>query len=145
MPRRLTLRPRELGKLDLYLIYDMAGTWEPAWRALQGHAVATLFANVSKTVMDQALVGWTRPLVDAIGLQPQGSLLKLPLAAKECETRSRCPLYSPKECTPTAKKMPWCYTPDGFGTDELRRLVGEAISMWREGVYLVVVTEEKKP
>jgi hypothetical protein len=141
----LTLRPRELGKLELYLIYNTAGEWESSWRALQDHEVAALFTVVTKTVMDQALVGWTKPLVDALGVQPQGALRKLPVVARECDTRTRCSLYAPNECHPTAKKMPWCYTPGGLVDDELRRLVSEAINLWREGVYVVVVTQEKKP
>lgn len=143
MPRRLKLIPKELGELQLYLIYDYDGVWEEHWRPLQGHPFTDVFTRISKEVMDHALKGWTKPLVDALGLPPAGALRRLPDASKQCARRAHCTLYIPRHCVPTSDLMPWCYEPDGIAKESDRHLAAEAISLWREGVYILVVQETK--
>ncbi len=142
MPRRLTLIPRELGKLELYLIYNEVGVWESYWRPLQDHPFTAAFTHVSKTVMEAALVGWTKPLVNILGIPPEGALRVIPEASRECENRRRCPLYIAENCRPLAKNMPWCFEPVDVGDLDARRLATEAIELWREGVYIIVVRED---
>lgn len=141
MPRRLKIDSFEMGFLELYLIYDEGGTWEPEWRALQGEEMTTLFTRVPKDTMDHALKGWTRPFITALGLSPEGCLIKLPTTARKCGTRERCSFFDKKLCFPTAKKMPWCFVPDGIEGEERIRLASEVIKFWREGVYVVLVKE----
>jgi len=135
VPRRLQIPSAEMGTLQLYLIYEYAGCWEDEWAPMQG--VLDL-PSVSKEVMDHALHGWTRPLVDALGPPPKGRLLLLPRSARECAQRATCPSYDLKRCGALLKKMPWCFEPDGV---EAKLLVTEVISLWREEVYVVVVLE----
>ncbi len=142
MPRRLKLCPVELGDIELQLVYSYGGEWEPEWRALQGSLIAGLFTHVSKAVMDHALQGWTSPLVKALGLSPEGALHKLPKVMRQCWSRPNCP-HSGTYCTPLDKKMPWCFTPDGIEDEEMRQLAHEAIRLWREKVYIIVVTEDE--
>lgn len=137
MPRRLQIPSREMGTLQLYLIYSQAGLWEEQWAPLQ--RVLDLPA-VSKEVMDHALHGWTKPLVDALGPPPKGKLLLLPRSARDCAQRARCPSFDTKRCGLLLKKMPWCFEPDGL---EEKNLVSEVISLWREEVYVVVVLEDE--
>lgn len=141
MARELTLPTRELGDLQLLLIYAKAGVWEAAWRPIQQLPIAESFTVTTKAVMDHALRGWTSPLVKALGIPPDGAIRKLPSASRECHVRTECPMYHRAECTPTHKKMPWCFQPGGLATDEERRLAADAIQKWRAGVYLVVVDE----
>ncbi len=142
MPRRLKLIPRELGELQLYLIYAKGGDWEQAWKPLQGHPVGGLFTKTTKIVLDHALAGWSRPLVDALGIPPQGALRKLPEAQRQCVHRAKCSLYIARDCVPAAAKMPWCFQPSGMADEKIQQLVADAIRLWREGVYIVVVSEE---
>lgn len=140
MSRRLTLNTREMGKLDLYLILDTAGTWEPEWRALQGHAVANMLTKVSHDTIEHAILGYSRPLVKALGLFPLGMIHKMP--SRECANAKSCTLYIPRNCLSTAKGMPSCFEPDGLGLDSSVRALGaELIRLWREKVYVVVVEE----
>ena len=135
MPRRLQIPSLEMGVLQLYLIYKEAGQWEQEWRPVQGVLELPV---VSKEVMDHALHGWTRPLVDALGPPPQGRLLLLPRAARECAYKTRCRSYNAKRCGLLLKKMPWCFEPAEL---ESKLLVAEIIKLWREEVYVLVVEE----
>lgn len=141
MPRRLKLDTFEMGPLELFLIYDEGGTWEREWHPLQGEDMTTLFTSVTKETMDHALNGWSKPLVSMLGLSPDGCLIKLPPRSKECGERHKCVYFDKKLCFPTAKKMPWCFVPDGVQGAERLQLSAEVIKYWREGVYVVVVKE----
>lgn len=139
MPRRLKILAPEMGgTLELYLIYSYGGVWEEEWRLLQKVVQLDLPA-VSKEVMDQALVGWTRPLVNALGPEPKGKLRLLPRVTRECANRDTCPLFDRAQCGSLLKRMPWCFEPDGL---EEKALAAEVIKMWRDEVYVVVVQED---
>ncbi len=135
MPRRLTLQTAEMGQLELYLIYNEGGVWEAQWRGFQG---VWDVPSVSKEVMDHALHGWTRPLVDALGPPPKGKLHMLPAKARRCASESECPFYDARRCGLLLTKMPWCFVPDGTAPG---MLAAELIKLWREGVYVVAVLE----
>lgn len=138
MARRLKLRTNELGTQELFLIDEASGEWEPEWKALQDHPIAKLFASVSKEDMDHALHGWTRPLVDKLGPAPALLLRKLP--SSKCAHRNHCTLFRASICTPTHPKVPWCFQPEGT-EGQTGLLASEAIRLWREGVYIVVVVD----
>lgn len=140
MPRRLKLLPREIGELQLYLIYETDGVYESYWRPLQGHEVTTLFTRIPQDVLDHALHGYTSPLVKALGIPPVGALRKLPPAARQCVNHGRCSLYVARDCVPTAAAMPWCFEPGGSEDEQVRKLGAEAIGLWREGVYILVIS-----
>jgi hypothetical protein len=141
MPRRLTIKTNEKGDLPLYLIYaDGTGHWEQEWASAQDLELSSLLTTVPKETMDHALAGWTKPLVDALGIPPEGALRKLPVANRVCGVRKRCPYYEPNKCVPLHQKMPWCFEPDGLKSDESRHFAARLIQLWREKVYVVVVT-----
>lgn len=142
MPRRLKVQTREMGMLELYLIYNEGGLWEEEWRPLQTYGdLVEQMPCVSKEQMEHALIGWTRPLIDALGPAPKGLLLKLPLVTRECCARETCPFFRPKDCISLSKRAPWCFQPNGIADLDVRKLAAEVIKMWREGVYTVVVLE----
>lgn len=141
MPRRLRVQTSELGPLELFVIYADKESWEGYWQALQGTEIASLFTEVSKETYDHALVGWTRPLITQLGLDPKGALRKLPVTARQCAVREGCPFYDKKHCTPSSAKMPWCFQPNVGEDSQKRSLSAEVIGLWREGVYVVVVQE----
>lgn len=141
MPRRLKLSTREMGNVELQLIYQVGELWEPTWRPLQGSTFAAILPVVSDETMNHALRGWTKPLVSSLGLPPQGSLRKLPKEYQQCEHRNHCPFYAPHNCVPIAKKLQDCFQPENLAGDDARTLAYDAIRLWREGVYIVVVQE----
>jgi len=125
------------GTLELYLIYEYGGKWEPEWVALQ--ATGLDLPRVTKETMDHALIGWTKPLVNQLGPPPKGKLLQLPKEARECQQRATCPMYDPKTCGLMNKNMPWCFEPEGVKPGEL---AAEIVKFWRDEVYVVVVAED---
>ena len=144
MPRRLKVVTREMGPVELQLIYQTGDEWEAAWAPLQPTAFAPLIPVISDVIINHAIRGWTKPFVTALGLPPQGALRKIPPEHRQCEFRGRCPFYTAVNCIPTAKKLPNCFQPVNLGADNVRILAYEAIRLWREGVYVVVVTESSE-
>lgn len=138
----MRVRTNEMGFLELYLIYERAGAYEEYWRPLQAvQEVSKLFAVLSNEQMEQALQGWSRPLVNALGPPPDGALLKLPKASRKCAHEKGCTLYQPEACGTLLKGLPWCFNPAGFEDDTVQKRMSEIIFLWREGVYVVVVRE----
>jgi hypothetical protein len=140
MPRRIKLPSLEQG--DIHLLW--VSNWEGGWDILRGTVFGDLISVVSKEVIDHALHGLSRPLVDALGIPPEGALRKDP---RQCWHRDkhpperlyRCPLYHRTHCQPISKHMPWCFEPEGEFSKAQRSLASKAIEVWREGAYVVVV------
>ncbi len=127
-----------MGKVETFLIYSYAGTWEATWRPLQDHAVGSLFPRMAHDTVEHAILGFSRPFVKALGLFPKGLLHKLP--SQRCANEATCTLYIPKNCLSTVKTMPTCFEPEGFDSS-VRELGAELVRLWREQVYVVVVEE----
>lgn len=138
MPRRLKLATKELGYLELYLIYENKGEYEPTWKPLQGSSFLGVVTVVSKETMDHALHGYTRPFVQQLGLAPSGCIRKLPTVYQQCGQREQCIFFDDTRCHPVSPKMPNCFEPYGVVPRDLGH---EAIRLWHEGVYIVVVRE----
>jgi hypothetical protein len=134
MSRLVKLPTKELGEVQILAIWET----DP----LRETPVGGLFSSTKQEVFTLALSGWTRPLALALGLPPVGALRKLPRVSMECDMRRGCPVFDKKRCFPTAKDMPWCFEPEGFSDNPTRVAAAKAIGHWREGVYLVVITED---
>lgn len=142
MPRRVKLPTLEMGDVHLYLVHN----WTSGWDVLRGTIFGEQISVVPKEVVDHALHRLSRPLVNALGIPPEGALRKVP---RQCWHRKKredkpfpCPLYEKRTCLVTSPKMPWCFEPDGDFSEAVRKKAAEAISLWREGVYVVVTTED---
>jgi hypothetical protein len=142
MSRRLKLPTRELGELKLIAIRESGGLWEPEWEPVRGTLFGDLFSTVSKEDLDHALNGWSWPLVQSLGLSPEGALIKVPLGSRQCYRRSKCSLYIERDCHLESKRMPWCFEPDGVAEENIRKVASKVIEEWRQGVYLIVILEE---
>lgn len=136
----MKLPTREMGELEILAIWERRGVWED-FQLLRGTRIGDQLSIVSQDDFDHALHRLSRPLVDRLGIPPAGALRKLPLAAKECANRMKCPLYKASECHPLAKKLPWCFEPDGLTNDEARQSAARLIQEWAQGVYVVVIEE----
>jgi len=142
MSRRLKVSTREMGDLELFLIYEVDGVWEEEWRPLQGlTSVVDLMTAVPQETMDHCLKGLSKPLVKALGLPPWGVLKKLPSEAKVCHLRDTCVFYDQKTCFPESKNLPWCYEPDISADADVRRLLNDLVQLWRDEVYVILVRE----
>lgn len=139
MSRTVKVLTHEMGDLRLHLITSKAGVWEEEWRTLQGTVFAESFTQLPHQVLDEGLKGWTKPLVDLLSVPPEGALKKIPPESRVCLKRFKCPFYEARQCFPEAKKMPWCFEPDGVLDAEVRQQATRAIEYWRDRVYLVVV------
>lgn len=143
MSRRVKIKT-EIGVITLELLREVGvdGEWEPEWEPLRGTVFGDQFSFVEHDTVEGALRGLTLPLVRKLGIQPVGALKKISKQSRECQRKSQCPLYSPKECFPEAKNMPWCFEPEGVELPEVRSKATRAIETWREGVYIVVVQRD---
>lgn len=139
MSRTVKVKTREMGDLHLHIIEEKAGVWEEEWRPLQGTVFAESFTRLPHQVFNEGLKGWTKPLVDSLSVPPEGALKKIPPEFRVCIRRFKCPFYEAHQCFPEAKKMPWCFEPDGVEGEEVRQQATRAIEYWRNRVYLVVV------
>lgn len=141
MPRRVKLPTLEMGEIQLLLVDD----WSHGWEVLQGTVFGEQVSVVSREVVDHALHRYSRPLVDTLGIPPDGALRKVP---RECWRRLKreenpraCILYDKGRCLTTSPDMPWCFEPDGDFDEVIRKKGAEAIELWHEGVYIVVVED----
>ncbi len=142
MSRKIKFITKELGDVHLLAIWERGGQWEPEWEPLRGTRMGDQFTQIRQAVLDQALIKHLRPLVEALGIPPAGALRKLPLEQRACYQRNTCALFG-KECHPFSPKMPWCFEPEGVADEKVRKATALAIECWREGVYLVVVLEDR--
>ena len=143
MPRRLKLKTREKGLLEVYIVAEsQEGRWEVGWENLRGTFFGKLIPRVPRSAFNHVLNGYSQPFIERLGLPPAGALLKLP--AQACEKQSTCTLYDSKRCFVASKKLPWCFDPAGF--EELgvstRRFASELIFLWKEGVHVVAVYDD---
>jgi hypothetical protein len=136
--RRVKVLTAEKGPLEILVVWSAKGIWEPEWEPLRETQWAELLTIVHPEVMEHALRGWSRPLVLALGLPPEGALRKIPVENRQCSQRGPCPLYDPKQCQPVAKELPWCFEPEGFSPGPLKDALVRLIQIWHEAVYVVV-------
>jgi hypothetical protein len=137
----MKLKTAEMGDVEVFVIYAPKGKWEKPWDTLQGTEFGKLLTEMPKETIDHVLKGWSSPFVKTLGLPPVGSLRKLPLAARQCAVRRKCPIYAPQDCFPESRRLPFCYEPDGV-PKEARESAVELIRYWREGVYVLVQVED---
>lgn len=146
MSRLVKVPTVEMGELRLLLIsVEPDGRWESEWEPLRLTVFGDQISQVSSETVDHVLHGWSRPLARELGIPPAGALRKIPLVSRQCGRRGVCPLYLPGQCFPEAKKMPWCYEPDGVVDDLIKFSATRAFEYWRDGVYLVVVLPGQGP
>lgn len=139
MSRRVKFISPQQGDIHILAIWEQPdGSWEGDWDVLRGTRVGDQFSKVTQAAFDHALHRYHRPLVDQLGIPPEGALRKLP--SQLCALRHRCIFYDARNCLAQAKKMPHCFEPDDIESDAVRRMAASAIQHWRESVYLVVVT-----
>jgi hypothetical protein len=142
MSRRMKLKTRERGFLEVLAVQESGGTWEQDWEPLRGTPVGALFSRVSQHDLNHALNGWTHPLVEALGLSPEMALAKLPSGL--CDKQYGCTLHDPRKCLVLSKKLPWCYEPAGLEmlTSIARIKAAEAVFLWKQQVYVVIAIQE---
>lgn len=129
---------QERGDLEVLTISEHDGVWEGDWANLQKTPIAPLLSPVSKEVLEHALVGYSRPLVDALGISPEGALRKIP--SQYCSKQSNCTFYDQRKCLVSSSKLPWCYEPEGV-PEEAASIASEAVFHWKNRVYLLVVSK----
>lgn len=126
------------GFVDVLRIQERAdGTWEEEWEPLRHTALASLVSRMTQRELDHGLNGFSKPFVDALGIAPEGALKKVP--SQECSSRQGCPFYIKKKCEVSSKDLPWCFKPEGVEGEDRKHAAAQAVFLWRDKVYLVVV------
>ena len=97
---------------------------------LIGTSVERLIPEVSHEVLDQAMRGFTTPLMNQTLRDPRGCL-KLLDVSKACDEKDHCLSYKKDHCILGHRKMPDCFSP--IATKSLRPLV----LAWLEGFYII--------
>jgi hypothetical protein len=133
----MKLPTAERGELEVLALDG----WEPDWAPLRGTVFGNQLTVMPREALNHALHGFSRPLSRALGIPPVGALRKIPKPSRACYARRKCPFFVPRNCSPTADKMPWCFDPD-IEDEALRSAAARAIGYWREGVYVLVVTDD---
>lgn len=143
MPRRLRLKTREKGLLEVYVVAESPdGLWELGWENLRTTFFGKLLPRIPRSAFNHVLNGFSQPFIDALGLPPDGALLKV--ANPACGKQRGCSLYDKSRCYVASKKLPWCYEPagfDGLGAATLR-VASELVFLWKEGVHVVAVYDD---
>jgi hypothetical protein len=137
----MKLPTAERGDIEVLAIEVRDGRWEDEWEPLRGTIFGKQFSAVRRQDVDHALHGLSRPLSAALGIPPAGALRKVPKPSRACYVRPKCPFYEPRACHVESSAMPWCFEPDEVEDETIRQTAAKAISMWREGVYLLTVED----
>jgi hypothetical protein len=136
MPRRVKIPTQEKGDLHLLLVED----WKD-FESLRDTIFGNQFSIVPQDAVYHALHRYSRPIVSRLGIPPEGALRKIPRECWYSKKRSqerKCSLYDKHQCFVTSKNLPTCFEPEE-PSEEVRRKAAEVISLWREGVYVVVI------
>lgn len=144
MPRRVRLKTREKGMLEVLVVTEFAdGRWELGWENIRGTFFGQLVPRVPRSAFNHVLNGYSQPFIEALGLPPEGALKRLPTAA--CAKQGGCSLYDSRRCSLWSKKLPWSYEPAGFDAlgGSTLRIASELIFLWKEGVRVVAVYDDE--
>jgi hypothetical protein len=101
-----------------------------AFSDLVGTPVERLIPEVSHNILDQAMRGFTTPLMNQNLREPRGCL-KLLDVPKDCDEKDHCLSYNKDRCILGHRKMPECFSP--LATQSLRPLV----LAWLEGFHII--------
>lgn len=139
MSREVRVNTKEVGPLDLLVIYRRDGVLEPAWVGLDAAPeFLRLIPSVSFDDFESVLRGFSWLLVSALKLDPDLTRRRLMLTHANCDRKKTCKLYARADCTIGSKKIPWCFEPivPAPAVDACKN----AIQTWVSGRYIVIVT-----
>lgn len=138
MPRNVKIKTAEIGIIEALVIRQEKGVWESDWESLRLTPAGVLIPVMPRGHLEHALLGWSRPFVQALGIPPAGALRKLRLQeTRLCQNRNRCASHSTEDCVIDSKGLPWCFEPEG-----LPLIARELVSLWRASVFVLVTIEE---
>jgi hypothetical protein len=140
MARQVKIPTHERGEISALLVQSHNGIWESEWDSLRGTIYEGLVTKVDFEILEQALQGWSRPLSEALGLPPVGSIKKLPIEAKQCSQKQTCPFHD-KHCQAEHRQRPPCYMPGGVVGD-VQETLTRALDLWKLDVYILVVERD---
>lgn len=92
---------------------------------------------VSGEVYSQAMHGYAKPLLEALGREPRFQLKTVPGPYRVCAIRDECIMHDAGRCSP-GKKLPECWQPEGSSKEALRAMALVMLA-WAEDRYVVVV------
>lgn len=121
--RLLTLKSVERGDLSLAVLY------ENDFKGLRGAGIYKHVPKVPRHVLQEAILGYTRPLITLLGPAP---MYLMHSVNQGCAHEKVCVFFDKKDCFLTARNTPSCFQPAGEPSDS-----AELVRLWREGRYVI--------
>lgn len=143
--RHFKIQDPEWGEFNLLVLHeDKEGSLDEEWKAFQEHSevahIGALFSRVTQDAYQDALNKYTTPLIQELGLPPEGCLIKTPSEMKLCAHRKSCAMYEKGVCLGDNPKVPTCYQAEGGGLEpSIEIQVARVFELWRMGFYIIVV------
>lgn len=109
------------------------------YRFLVGTPWESLFPRIPHDVLDQALRGHVRPLMQILGPPPKAFVKRLPLVERPCAQRKSC-INAGDHCIP-GPKLPDCWEPNTFHGEQAT-LMNYVVRQWRDGTIIIVELDQ---
>lgn len=151
MSREVIFTHEEWGEHRILIIFERDdGKWSGEWEKLRSSeafsAVSNLISYVGRLDYEEALAGNLMPFLRALQLPPEACLIKVGEPVLHCSLRESCSMYDEEKCWGDNEDVPGCFLPSIPKSEEellgeAQALLGRVIDMWRDGQYVVVITE----
>lgn len=97
----------------------------------------SLFPWVDEHTLDQALRGYSTPLMRILGRPPSALVKRLPLVNSLCSLRHSC-LNASEHCVP-GPKVPDCWEAPGLEPGDIAS-ANYVVQLWRDGITVILQT-----
>ena len=97
--------------------------------------------RVKRTVLESAIRGNSAPIMKALGIQPNGALIRVNPSL--CGDRKGCPLFNPRRCSADPKirrnreKLMHCWRHSSESPE--REVITACVQAWSAGRYVIIV------
>jgi hypothetical protein len=145
MAREISVHDDEWGEYKLFVLREQEdGSWEDEdWNRLRSfesvRPTLELFSHVSWDTFQEALQGYSMPLIKQLQLPPESCLMKANTGVSQCIYFDECPSYNPDECF-AHKGPPPCYSPSIAEAEfSIRNTYTKIIEYWEHDRWIIVV------
>jgi hypothetical protein len=136
---RLAVTEIAMGALDSWMTKAFSDA--AARQLLAG--VLDLCTRAPRCVLDDAKIGYTKPLERLLKTPPSGALMRLD--KPECFSMSNCAVADKAKCTARFDKFPECWDYDIGHSDDFtdamsaaQELAKTVVFAWKDGRYVII-------
>lgn len=149
MSRKIKVEDEKWGEYELFVLWeDEEGEWaDQEWQEIREleevQPLLDLFSRVSQSAYRDALNGHPIHLIRELDLNPEACLIKGDLPVSKCFFWEKCPAYQEEKCF-GHKDPPPCYNSTVEDISyEVRETVSDIYRMWQNGIWIIIVEEDK--